>query len=471
MAREKQPDVVLTDVRMPDMSGLELIGRLRCQSPLLRSVVISGFNDFDYAVKALKLRVEDYILKPIDPEVIKDVFTRLRINMNEEKIRQAHQQNRRYVCTEFEMIRRLFIDINIDINNDKNIDKNDEKRRMRFLLGPQKFRVLIFRQLNYRYDWTGPENREPSFPPGLLDLLNRYYFISTDAMLVVLFPGAQDVRAFIREVKQALGSEMKNYRIVVSGEVLGVENIIGAYLAASPLLYDDAAQVRYAEEASLQVSRENLTALRKTLIEQLETGCPVTNTLEQIAAAAEKSRNNPSHAYTQILWETSRYFQIQNWQPSTVLRDGIAFPRDAALKKEELTGAFLQDIEILRKQIQNRSGAMAAILVNRAREEIESHYDDPNLSLSGIARKFQVSYGYLSAVFSKITGTGFAHYVNEVRMEKARRLLLRRDLKIYEVAAMAGYSNIRYFSDAFKKHYGISPTAYVVRLGETRDEG
>jgi two-component system response regulator YesN len=193
--------------------------------------------------------------------------------------------------------------------------------------------------------------------------------------------------------------------------------------------------------------------------------------LKQIAAAAEKSRNNPSHAYTQILWEVSRYFQIQNWQPSAVLRDGIAFPRDTVLHKGELTMSFLQDMEVLRKQIRSRSGVMAAILVNRAREEIESRYDDPNLSLSGIARKLQVSYGYLSAVFSKITGTGFVRYVSEVRMEKARRLLLRRDLKIYEVAAMAGYSNTRYFSDAFKKHYGISPTAYVVRPGETKDEG
>jgi two-component system response regulator YesN len=92
------------------------------------------------------------------------------------------------------------------------------------------------------------------------------------------------------------------------------------------------------------------------------------------------------------------------------------------------------------------------------------------LSLSGIARKLQISYGYLSTVFSRITGTGFARYVHKVRMEKARLLLLRRELKIYEAAAMAGYSNTRYFSDAFKKHYGISPTAYLARLGETGDE-
>jgi YesN/AraC family two-component response regulator len=73
----KDPQVILTDIRMPDMSGLELISRLRSRFPKLRSVLISGYADFRYAVEAMRLKVEDYILKPIDPEVIKDIFSRL----------------------------------------------------------------------------------------------------------------------------------------------------------------------------------------------------------------------------------------------------------------------------------------------------------------------------------------------------------------------------------------------------------
>jgi two-component system response regulator YesN len=77
MIRGKEPQVILTDIKMPDMGGLELISRLRSRFPALRSVVISGYSDFKYAVEALKLKVEDYILKPIDPEAIKKTFSRL----------------------------------------------------------------------------------------------------------------------------------------------------------------------------------------------------------------------------------------------------------------------------------------------------------------------------------------------------------------------------------------------------------
>jgi two-component system response regulator YesN len=88
----KEPQVILTDIKMPDMSGLELISQLRPHFPNLRSVVISGYSDFKYAVEALKLKVEDYILKPIDPEAIKETFSRLHRVLDNERI-QKHTAN------------------------------------------------------------------------------------------------------------------------------------------------------------------------------------------------------------------------------------------------------------------------------------------------------------------------------------------------------------------------------------------
>ena len=85
MTRGKEPQVILTDIKMPDMNGLELISRLHSRFPKLRSVVISGYSDFKYAVEALKLKVEDYILKPIDPEAIKKVFSHLHRILDSEK--------------------------------------------------------------------------------------------------------------------------------------------------------------------------------------------------------------------------------------------------------------------------------------------------------------------------------------------------------------------------------------------------
>lgn len=467
-ARTCEPDILITDIRMPGMSGLELIAQLQAECPRLRSVIISGYNDFDYAVKAMKLRVEDYILKPIDPETIKKVFTRIRVEMDEERKHEFREKNSHYAYTEFEMIHRLHTELS-----------GNGIVQQRYFAGSHKYRVVIFRRLDYRYDRNSAGDQGVTFGGEFLEFLSACYFISTEGLLTVLLPENNNVESFIAGAERSLGSRAEQCRIAVFMEAVGIEKIIDAYLAASPLLYRrDTVRVNYCRSAHPGGESENLTGLRKTIIDRLEAGLSINNTLEKIISHACNLPWNPMVEYVHMLLETSRYFHVSDFQPSAELRSGL--PEDPTQLPAEtgdtealnalLSAVFRRDMENLAGRIRERSASMAELLTGKVKLEIEENYGDPELTLSYLAEKFKVSYGYLSAAFSKNSSQGFASYLRKVRMEKARDLLLRRNLKIYEVAVLAGYSNTRYFSDAFKKQYGISPGAYIARMGGNQDE-
>jgi two-component system response regulator YesN len=289
----KEPQVILTDIKMPDMSGLELIARLRLHFPNLRSVVISGYSDFNYAVEALKLKVEDYILKPIDPEAIKEIFLRLHRVLDGEWMREP-------------------------ITNTRHAD-----------LG-----VLI---------------------DSLGDSLER----------------GNDIKAFafsiIRETKMTV--------------------------------------------------------------------------------------SDPSSYYQQILGELAIRFRIKDFIPAP--RAGDTLPETV----------FLQNLKELTIRVREQGAAMGKLLAIRMKRETEAHYGENDFSLRKLANLFNMSYGYLSTVFSKYEHIGFSAYLRRCRMKKARELLLSRDFRIYEIALQVGYGNTHYFSDAFRREYGLSPREYIARMG------
>ena len=97
-----QVDVLLTDISMPEMTGLELIRLAKEHQPRIKTVVISGYSEFDYAIEAIKLKVENYILKPLDPTKITEIFENLKNALDEE---QKNEQKVMYFQSEYEMLR------------------------------------------------------------------------------------------------------------------------------------------------------------------------------------------------------------------------------------------------------------------------------------------------------------------------------------------------------------------------------
>jgi two-component system response regulator YesN len=288
---ENTVDVLLTDIRMSGMTGLELIKEAREQHPTIRTVIISGYNDFDYAVNALKFKVEDYILKPLKPAKIRETFQQLR-------------------------------------------DTLDKERR-------------------------------------------RY-----------LHPAA--------DFSDKLKAEM-------------------------------------------------------------EAEAPHRETIDALAREAQSSLDGRELCRA-VFRDIAKHFQIPEWQPEAM--DNITDIREALEKAMESFVATLR----------SHTKASGSFLVEEALKIIKKEYADMNISQSSVAERLSISPGYLSAIFVKFEGINFVSRLFQVRMERARELLLQRKYKIYEIATMTGYSDSRYFTDRFKKFYGKNPHEYLVGIGGKSDD-
>jgi YesN/AraC family two-component response regulator len=160
----------------------------------------------------------------------------------------------------------------------------------------------------------------------------------------------------------------------------------------------------------------------------------------------------PEVPYRQTLGGLACRFQISNFVPPL---DGGAAPPEIL---------FFQALDDLVSRIRIQSASMGKYLAVKMKRAVEDHYGESDFCLGKLATILKVSYGYLSTIFSKHERIGFSAYLRHYRMEKARDLILSRNFRISEVSMLVGYGNIHYFSDAFRREFGLSPRAYIIRM-------
>lgn len=337
-------DVLLTDISMPEMNGLELIEKAREYNEGVKSIVISGYSEFDYALEAIQLKVENYILKPLDPDKITDIFRKLKVTLDREREEHARIQN-------MQSGRLLFPE------TDQNLE-----------------------QLVLTMEEGSPEEVKKAAERILSDCRN-FYSSHPDAYQKAVLEKV--VRYF--RLEESVLSELQTFSVLDS---------------------DDGNELR----------KENQ---QKKLGQQKE----------------------PRHLEE--------------------LKQQKTLAQQEELRNQET--AFEEDLCSILMMLQENSEALAIRVSYQARQYVNAHYSDKELSLRQVADRLHVSYGYLSTAFTRTFGENFKSYVVNVRTEKARELLLERKYKVYEIADMVGYGSSRYFTDAFKKKYGVSPADYINR--------
>lgn len=331
--KDNPVDVILTDIRMPQMSGLELIQEAKGYQKQVKAVIISGYGEFELAKQALVLKVEDYLLKPLGQEEVEAVFLKLKRGLDQERQAKSSEEE--------------------DLERKQKADR--DKRRS----NPKAWKQV------------------EALTKQVISSLEQGQFYETD-----------------RQVKEL---------------------------------------------------ERQLSSCKSRDIHQLYSYM-VTSILEYFDLGHDG----------EIYW-----FAGQEER-----KEGLEGERQPERLKEQL----LQDMEHIRKSLWSHSDHMRNLLAARAKSIIETEYGDESLSLASVANRLNISYGYLSTIFTKAEGQSFKAYLVKVRMEKARFLLLSRNYRIYEIAQMTGYKNPRYFTDAFKKYYQCSPADYLARF-RGKEEG
>ncbi|RGZ00593.1 response regulator [Clostridium sp. AM58-1XD] len=485
-----EADVVLTDIRMPYMDGLTLTEKISQKYPFTKVVIFSGFDDFEYAQKAIKLNVTEYILKPVNVEELTAILKKIKKNLDEEieqkrnvnTLRESYRNSLPIIREHYlndmvrgeadeEEIDRRLLEYGIDILDAKKwliavADVERDGRGGRETLSLHRERELI------------PISVKKIMEEKLEDYCRFTMFNSSTEMVLIAAIDGENTQtgmmellvdickecARILEVKVTIGvgescldlRDMKR-SFQTAMDALGYRAIVGE---GSVIYINDVEPVSRGKlQFSSQEESELIAAIKFGPREKIER--TVFGVVEKMDDAKVHFRQYQAY----ILSVMNTVIQLIQQYDLNITEmfgsDRDYFEIISSLQKREDFCTWLTTSAVrINEAISEERTNTTRNVIQEAKQYILDNYHDPELSVEKICRHLHMSPAYFSTMFKKETGQAYIAYLTDVRLNKAVELLNKTDDKTYVIASKVGYQEQNYFSYVFKKKFGVSPTKY-----------
>lgn len=485
--KNEKPNIVITDIRMPKCSGLELIEQIRKLGSAIHIIVISGYSDFEYAQTAIKFGVEDYLLKPIQKEELNHVLEKI-VNREKEKyskmlekaqLEKALDYNSRIAKTNFLeklLFHRESLDFSLDLNtfnivNGCNFKEGKIQIAMVHFLTESDYERN--RVIEYFVEKVITNNK--IFDEGYYELLtykNEYIY-------VFLINDSVKNNDFINR-------NMRKIRGILTGYKEILENAKIFFYTAGPIykISEMDVMLQNLESASWQrffsipFSIIDSSEFKKEdwkyyvpekfvddFGRNIET-FSIENLKKQVSELVEymKEKNLKNGQIVRRVYKELESEELHRLKKNNIVNYEKLEKLNARLFRNcydykkvfvgffDLLISFLDEI-LLRQHNEN------AKPIRLAKEFINQNYNE-GLSLEIVGDNVGLSPVYLSSLFKKETGISFIDYITEVRIENSKRLLMSTDKTLVEIADSTGFCDTKYFSKIFKKCTGLSPSEF-----------
>ena len=458
-------DLLFTDIKMPFMDGIELASKVQDIQPNAQIIFFSGHDDFDYVKKAISLRAINYILKPINPIEFKDTITSvveradiLEAEQLQKKTNMIHLKNhilyRVINRTPIEALEKEYSTINLGfLNNYSHI----------FLI---QFEESFFDQLSYDEGLT-------SFNENICEIINiSCDYINLNPFQSILFFQGRDMPVeyyteLANKIQQYIFHLYKiNCYISMSNEITDANNISAIYDETEGYLesrFFFPNTYIYPKLTSIN-SKLNDSDEDNYLIKAIQRDIELRDSHSlklsiNILLEKYKSRQCVSHIYVKFLFSNVLQLlakDLLELNDSDFNDNIVAIYSTQNLSEIETIINELLDRGAPRLEIDQHSPTHAIHLV---KQYIHDHYGD-ELSLNLLAEKVFLTPRYLSSMFIQEVGYGINKYIKNVRMNKAKDMLLETNMKVIEICKAVGYSNVSYFCKSFLEDFGATPEKY-----------
>ena len=495
----QKPDLLITDIKMPFMDGLTLAKLAKKELPELKIVILSGYDDFNYAKQAINIGVEDYLLKPITKNALIERLSEIRSRYEHEKTQKEYYEKfqREMQAYEKNSSRDFFEALVRGSMDMMEVYKKAEKLGVDIVA--EAYNILIF-TMNSEEDFSGQKEGYSEWEAESLEMLEEFFSGHPSAMLFrsnifsygVLLKGQKES---IKEItKECVGKiqgilkrkeSKREWFLAVGQPVERLSQIKKSYHTASRafsqrylyvenILYYD--EMEMMEHRSGQADTNDNAYLKKVDVNALNPAI-----LQKFLSNGiqEETENFVKDYFYAIGQEPMESLVFRNYVILNVRFSVITFLKGLGCDTEGMEPENTE--EILAESGKNIESAIAyaekmvsqAITIrdqnsgnkNRsilktAVDFIESHYMEEEISLNTVANVANVSANHFSALFSQNMGQTFIEYLTSLRMNKAKELLRCTGMRSSEIAGEVGYKDAHYFSYLFKKTQGMTPSEY-----------
>lgn len=484
MVENIRPDILIGDVCMPVCSGIELAKFAKQKNPDIEVIMISGYEDFKYAKEAIRAGVRDYILKPIDEDELieslrnvvkeldkKEVGNTIHIEQfsyrKQEMRCLIHDGAAGYVKTYGEQALQKIESVSVGIWNvycDREIDDSDCENEN--VLNTE---CRIFHEVLQKYRHTASvyegSNDDISFyvlgkDTGIVRSTGEEIVREIRKGIVELNGGhsvssiGSNIYSNIRYIDMAAREVMKTKqkRFLYSG---GIDVIVGEYFEKENIISIGAGSRDVTDVRGLMTAITNWD--QKSIADELA-----------LLKQAVIREGGKSYFYMRVMTATlfrNLMRELAETGVDDIIDVGIenkdAYKRyQNANNVEEAFRALEELILLIVDRLRENSKHKYIKLIKFAKKFIDEHYSDHTLSMEKVADFVHVSPSYFSVLFKAEVNTSFSEYLISLRIEKAKELIRNTNLKAYEIAEKVGYDTAAYYSTAFKKVTGYSPSEY-----------
>ena len=496
MIIKEKPDILITDIRMPFMDGLELCKLVKKELPNIKILILSGYDEFDYAKEAIRLGVTEYLLKPISSGKLLEALNGVSESIRREKedkdlVRKYMEEMRENTEHEKQKFFEQMIAGNLSM-----ADALETGKKYEMNLSAGMYNLLLFRFT------LGKENRkseellgEAEYAIEKLTERLEYVFEFQRGVegwaFLLMADNEEQMSERVKELSKDLEEIMKNYSTIAYFGGIGQPVARLRELEESFREAEHALTARFTMELNRIISVEDIRMAQNVdTLDDIE----ITSfgEIEKTRTMLEKFLNNgaedeidefvdvyinelPEENLKSVLMRQyiimDAYIVMMSFCEKIEGIEGEMQAQSEELKNSMKTIQTLEEIKnyirmLLKKIIGVRdtiSGRRYSDIIEIAKDQIRKTYMSDEISLNTIAAEVGMSPSYFSSIFSKEMGKTFVEYLTEIRMDRAKELLMCSSMKTSEIGYEVGYKDPHYFSYIFKKTQNCTPKEFRAR--------
>lgn len=496
MIIKEKPDILITDIRMPFMDGLELCKLVKKELPNIKILILSGYDEFDYAKEAIRLGVTEYLLKPISSGKLLEALNGVSESIRREKedkdlVRKYMEEMRENTEHEKQKFFEQMIAGNLSM-----ADALETGKKYEMNLSAGMYNLLLFRFT------LGEENRksgellgEAEYAIEKLTERLEYVFEFQRGVegwaFLLMADNEEQMSERVKELSKDLEEIMKNYSTIAYFGGIGQPVARLRELEESFREAERALAARFTMELNRIISVEDIRMAQNVdTLDDIE----ITSfgEIEKTRTMLEKFLNNgaedeidefvdvyinelPEENLKSVLMRQyiimDAYIVMMSFCEKIEGIEGEMQAQSEELKNSMKTSQTLEEIKnyirmLLKKIIGVRdtiSGRRYSDIIEIAKDQIRKTYMSDEISLNTIAAEVGMSPSYFSSIFSKEMGKTFVKYLTEIRMDRAKELLMCSSMKTSEIGYEVGYKDPHYFSYIFKKTQNCTPKEFRAR--------